>query len=96
MSNKTVISVKVDKDVRDRARKTAKRMGLPLSTIVNYQLKQFAEEQRIEFHTPLIPNAKTRKILDEALRDIRDGRMEKFSPMFETPEEMDRYLDKLK
>ena len=96
MSNKTVISVKVDKDVRNRARKTAKRLGLPLSTIINYQLRQFAEEQRIEFRESLTPNAKTRKILDEALRDIREGREDKFSPAFRTIEEMDRYLDRLK
>ncbi len=93
MSNKTVISVKVDKDVRDRARKTAKRMGLPLSTIINYQLRQFSNERRIEFREPLIPNAKTRKILDEALRDIREGREDKFSPTFTNVEDMDAWLD---
>ena len=96
MSNKTVISVKVDKEVRDRARTVAKRMGLPLSTVVNYQLRQFGDDQRIEFRTPLTPNVKTRKILDEALRDIREGRADKFSPAFTTAEEMDRYLDRLK
>ena|SRR3989344_7048148 len=96
MSNKTVISVKVDKDVRDRARKAAKRMGVPLSMVVNQQLRVFADERRIEFYEPLIPNAKTRKILDEALRDIREGREDKFSGPFSTAEEMDRYLDGLK
>lgn len=92
MSNKTVISVKVDKDVRDRARKTAKRMGLPLSTVVNAQLRHFADERRIEFREPLVPNAKTRKILDEALRDIREGREDKFSPTFDNAEDAIRWL----
>jgi antitoxin component of RelBE/YafQ-DinJ toxin-antitoxin module len=93
---KTVISVKVDKDVRDRARKAAKRIGVPLSMIVNQQLKTFAAERRIEFVEPLIPNAKTRKILDEALRDIKEGRKDKFSPAFTDMKEMDKYLDGLK
>lgn len=93
---KTVISVKVDVDVRNKARKVAKKMGLPLSMVVNNQLKRFAEEQRIEFRAPLVPNAKTRKILDEALRDIREGRKDKFSPAFTNMKEMDRYLDALK
>lgn len=93
MSHKTVISVKVDKGVRDRARKVAKRIGVPLSMVVNRQLQQFVEEQRIEFRPPLVPNAKTRKILDEALRDIREGREDKFSPAFTNIEDMDAWLD---
>jgi len=95
MSNKTVISVKVDKDVRDKARKTAQRMGIPLSMVVNRQLKQFIEDQRIEFRAPLVPNAKTRKELDQALKDIRENRKDRLSPLFTDTKEMDRYLDNL-
>jgi len=93
MSNKTVISVKVDKDVRDRARKAAQNMGVPLSMVVNQQLRQFADERRIEFYEPLVPNAKTRKILDAALRDVREGRKDKFSPAFRNVKDMDAWLD---
>ena len=93
---KTVISVKVDKDVRDKARKVAKKIGVPLSMVVNNHLKRFAEEQRIEFRAPLIPNAKTRKILDQALRDIRERNEEAFSPAFTDMKKMDEYLDRLK
>ena len=93
---KTVISVKVDKDVRDRARKTAKMMRVPLSLIVNNGLRQFVEEQLVTFRAPLIPNAKTRKILDQALKDIREGNTQAFSPAFTDMKEMDRYLDTLK
>jgi len=93
---KTVISVKVDKDVRDRARKAAKRIGVPLSMIVNQQLRTFAAERRIEFAEPLIPNAKTRKILDEALRDIKEGRKDKFSPAFTNMDDMFNWLNRKK
>ena len=89
---KTVMSFKVDKDVRDRARKVAKKIGVPLSMVVNRQLKQFAKDQRIEFGEPLVPNAKTRKILDEALRDIREGREDKFSPAFTNAGDAIRWL----
>ncbi|MEK9154278.1 MAG: type II toxin-antitoxin system RelB/DinJ family antitoxin [Patescibacteria group bacterium] len=93
---KTVISVKVDKDVRDRARDVARSMGLPLSTIVNYQLKQFGYDQHIEFTTPLVPNTKTRKELDRALEDIRENRKDRLSPLFTDMKDMDRYLDNLR
>lgn len=91
---KTTISVKVDKNVRDRARKVAHKIGVPLSMVVNQQLKVFADERRIEFYEPLVPNAKTRKILDEALRDIREGRKEKSSPMFANMKDAIAWLGK--
>lgn len=91
---KTAISLKIDRDVRDRAQGVARRIGIPLSMVVNQQLKQFADERRIEFYEPLVPNAKTRKILDEALRDIREGRSDKFSPPFTNVKDMDRWLDR--
>ncbi|MDP2648956.1 MAG: hypothetical protein U1D26_03335 [Patescibacteria group bacterium] len=94
MSNKTAVSFKVDKDVRDRARKIAKKIGVPLSMVVNQRLKEFASERRVEFREPLTPNAKTQKILDAALRDIREGRVDKFSPMFTKVEDMDAWLDR--
>jgi antitoxin component of RelBE/YafQ-DinJ toxin-antitoxin module len=90
---KTAMSFKIDTDVRNRARVVAKKIGVPLSMVVNQQLKQFANDQRIEFYQPLIPNAKTRKILDEAMRDIKEGRMDKFSPAFTNIKDMDRWLD---
>ena len=90
---KTAISFKIDKEVRNRARDVAKRIGVPLSMVVNQQLKQFADERRIEFYEPLVPNVKTRKVLDEALRDIKAGRTDKFSPTFTNIEDMDQWLD---
>lgn len=84
---KTAISFKIDTDVRDRARSVAKKIGVPLSMVVNQQLKQFANDRSIEFYQPLIPNAKTRRVLDEAMRDIREGNTKAFSPAFDNAED---------
>lgn len=91
---KTAISFKIDTDVRNRARIVAKKIGVPLSMVVNQQLKQFADERRIEFYEPLIPNAKTRKILDEAMRDIREGNEKAFSPMFDNADDAIKWLER--
>lgn len=48
---KTVMSFKVDKDVRDNARRVAKKIGVPLSMVVNSGLRQFGREERIVFET---------------------------------------------
>ncbi|MHB8913547.1 MAG: hypothetical protein ACYC4I_00880 [Minisyncoccota bacterium] len=90
---KTAMSFKIDTDVRDRARLVAKKIGVPLSMVVNQQLKQFVNDRSIEFYEPLVPNAKTRKILDEAMRDIKAGRADKFSPAFTNIKDMDLWLD---
>lgn len=91
---KTVLSVKVDKKVRDDARRAAKKIGVPLSMVVNQQLRRFAAERSIEFGEPLVPNARTRKILDEALRDVREGCEENFSPAFDTMNGAIAWLEK--
>ena len=90
---KTVISVKIDKDVRDNARRISKKIGVPISMAVNQYLKEFIAHESIEFHKPLIPNAKTRKILDKALREIKAGDMRNFSPGFTNTEDMFKWLN---
>ena len=93
---KTVISVKVDKDVRDKARKAAAAVGLPLSTIVNNGLKQFIQEERIVFQTDKayrMSNKLERKLV-QIDADIRAGRNS--SRGFTDMKEMNRYLDALK
>ena len=91
---KTAISFKIDTDVRNRARIVAKKIGVPLSMVVNQQLKQFADERRIEFYEPLVPNAKTRKILDRALKDIREGNEKAFSPAFDNADDAIKWLER--
>lgn len=88
---KTLISIKADIDVKRRAQKAAKELGIPLSTIVNAYLKQLGREPRISFAVPLRPNKKTAELLQRASRDYRRGR--NISPEFSTGEEMDEYLN---
>ena len=90
---KTVISVKIDKDVRDNARRVSKKIGVPLSMAVNQYLKEFIAQESIEFHKPLVPNAKTRKILDKALREIKAGDMRNFSPGFTNMDDAFKWLN---
>ena len=38
---KTTLHTKIDKDVKERAQSLAEEIGIPLSTIINSQLKEF-------------------------------------------------------
>jgi len=46
MNTKTTITIKTDKKLRDAAKRTAHKLGIPLSTVVNAQLAQFVSEGR--------------------------------------------------
>ncbi|OGZ93170.1 MAG: hypothetical protein A2131_00480 [Candidatus Sungbacteria bacterium GWC2_49_10] len=85
------MSIKADVDVKRRAQKAAKELGIPLSTIVNAYLKQLGREPRVSFVVPLRPNKKTKELLQRASKDLRKGR--NISPAFSTAGEMDEYLE---
>ena len=87
---KTLISIKADIDVKERAQEVARQIGIPLSTIINAYLKQFGREQRVDFALPLRPNKKTAKILRQADEDYKKGR--NISPVFESAEDAIAYL----
>lgn len=90
---KTVLNVKIDREVKIRAQKTAAELGLPLSLVVTENLKRFTNERTITFAAPLKPSKKLAKWIKGAERDLKTGR--NLSPVFSTSEEMDRYLDAL-
>ncbi len=89
-----MLSIKTDSKLKKEAQKVAKEMGLPLSVLVNQNLRELVSLRRITFTAPLVPNAKTAKILNKALKEIKAGEYKKW-PTFETGQEMDRYLDSL-
>ena len=90
----TVINIKTDKNLKKDAQTLAKNFGLPLSTIVNTYLREFVREKRIVFSEPPMPNVKTRKILDQAIADIKAGK--NLIGPFESAKEMDNFLDSIK
>ncbi len=88
-----MLNVKTDSKLKKDAQRTAKEAGIPISLVVNSALKKFVAQRSIIIEAPLIPNAKTAKILDRALKDIKAGK--NLSPVFKTAAEMDRYLNSL-
>lgn len=53
MNTKTTITIKTDKKLRDAAKNTAMKLGIPLTTVMNVQLAQFVSEGR--FEVSLVP-----------------------------------------
>ena len=86
---KTVLNVKTDVEVKREAQKLAKAIGVPLSIIVNAQLKRFINERRFEIQAPLVPNAALRKTIMHARKGTGP-----VSPAFGNAEDAIAWLDK--
>lgn len=87
---KAVINIKTDRKLKERAQKTARKLGLPLGTILNRYLNELVREQRVTFEAPLEPNDKTARELAKAREDFRKGK--NISPAFDDVEEAIEYL----
>ncbi len=71
----------------------ASELGLPLGTIINAYLKDFIRTKEAKFSILSKMTPKLERILDIVEKDIKLGK--NLSPVFESGEEMDKYLDSL-
>jgi addiction module RelB/DinJ family antitoxin len=75
----TVISVKIDKEVKESAQEVANSAGLTISTLVNAYLRQVAATRRIELYAPEQMTPKLEKLIGEVEAELEDGQVsEKF------------------
>lgn len=96
----TTLTIKIDKKLRDDAKKVAKDVGIPLTTAVNALVKQFVRERRLVLdaecpfpsHTP---NAETRKAIREAQEYKKSGKSKHGDKTFNTIEEFRTYVQSL-
>lgn len=87
---KTTINIKADKEVKEQAQRTAKRLGMPLSVVINAYLKQFIRTKEVHFSARETPKSHIRKRWDRIRKDIEKGK--NLSPAFDNAEDAIRYL----
>ncbi|MCB9818905.1 hypothetical protein H6788_01870 [Candidatus Nomurabacteria bacterium] len=71
---KTTINIKADKYIKEEAQKTARELGMPLSTVINGYLAQFVRTKEVYFYLEgeLKPMAKRR--LDRLQKEALEGK----------------------
>lgn len=88
----TVVSAKIDPQIKKEAMATANAMGMPLSVVIKAFLKQFIRTKTITFSIrDEIPNEHLKSVLKQADENIKQG---KHSPVFQTGEEIVAWLEK--
>lgn len=91
MNTKTVLSIKVDKDIKEKAQKLAKAMGLNLSQIANASYKQFVRNREFTFTDGYTMTPYLEKVIEEAQAEYDRG--ESIGPF--TGDELISYLKKI-
>lgn len=86
----TVISVKVDTEVKAAAHEVAKSAGLTLSALVNSYLRQIAATRRIELYAPEQMSPEIEGYIEKIEAEIERGEV---SQKFDS---IDAFLEDLK
>ena len=63
------MSIKTDRAVKERATRLAHEIGIPLGTIMNAYLRQFAVSGEVRFDVPLRPTKYLRDLIEESRQD---------------------------
>jgi len=79
INKKTLLTVKIDKDLKKRAEKTAAEFGLPLGTMINSFLRNTVENRHFEL--TLRPTLRLRRATMEAEREYAAGKLKVFDSM---------------
>ncbi len=85
MSDKTTMSFKIDKDLKDQAQQTAKAIGIPLSTLINAYLNDMVSTGRVEFTATERMTPQMERIIERVEQEVDRG--ETYGP-FNSAEEM--------
>ena len=90
----TQVIFKLDKKLKDQAIQKAQQQGIALSSVLKMATKAFvAGDLKVDLVQPEKFNAKTQKIIDKAVKDIKAGK--NLSPRFNNVEDFIKYLKSL-
>ena len=78
MRKYAVINLKTDPELKKLAAKTADKLGVSVSAVLNNELRRFAAEQSVTFDVPEAPNEITAKELAASKKQIEAGDYYKF------------------
>jgi len=67
---KAVLNIKTDPETKQQIQEFAAELGLPVSVIMNAQLKQMLRDRKVVFSTELEPTPYLEKIMNQVEMDL--------------------------
>jgi addiction module RelB/DinJ family antitoxin len=92
MAKYSVINLKTDPKLKEQAAKTAERLGVSVSAVLNNELRRFVAEQSVAFELPEVPNARTASQLKTAAEQISAGDYQAFDTNADALAFLDKHL----
>jgi antitoxin component of RelBE/YafQ-DinJ toxin-antitoxin module len=72
--NTAILNIKTDPDTKEQLKAFAKQVGLPVSALMNAQIKQMLRNGKVEFSTKLEPTPYLQGLIKEAETDYKAGK----------------------
>ncbi len=70
----TMLSIKIDKNLKEKAQEVAQALGVSLNAVINQNIKEFISERNVTFTDEPVLNKRTQKILAKLSKDAREGK----------------------
>lgn len=90
--NKATLNIKTDPQIKKQIQEFASELGVPVSVIMNAQIKQMLRDRKIILSTELEPTAYLTKIMTQVEHDIAEKRN---TTITNTSEDITAHLDSL-
>ena len=90
---KTVLNVKTDTDIKERAQALARHIGIPLSTVVNAYLKEFVHTGTLIISRDPVLKESVARRLEKHIQEAQEG--QGLSPAFSSADDATKYLHSL-
>jgi len=90
--NTAILNIKTDPNTKQQLKAFAAQLGLPISALMNAQIKQMLRSGKVEFSTTLVPTAYLKAVIKEAEADYAVGRN---LTRVSSKEELEDYLKNL-
>ena len=71
---KTILNIKTDPDIKQQIQEFAAELGVPVSVIMNAQIKQMLRDRKIVLSTQLEPTPYLVKIMEQVEEDLKANR----------------------
>lgn len=91
--DKTIINLKVSKNLKREAQELANEIGVPLTTVITANLREFVRSRSITVSAFPRLKPEIEREIEEAVADFRESK--NISPVFSSPKEAADYLRKL-
>jgi len=72
--NTAILNIKTDPETKEQLKAFASNLGLPVSTLLNAQIRQMLRTRKVEFEVSLEPTPYLKKIIKEVESDNQIGR----------------------